>query len=54
MPSGIRALSLQLPETFKFKDYAPAVFHSLRERFSIDQVCPNEVDISRGVSFLFA
>ena len=26
-----------LPAAFKFKDYAPNVFHSLRERFSIDQ-----------------
>ena len=26
-----------LPRAFKFKDYAPNVFHSLRERFSIDQ-----------------
>ena len=26
-----------LPGTFKFKDYAPAVFHSLRERFHVDQ-----------------
>jgi 1-phosphatidylinositol-4-phosphate 5-kinase len=26
-----------LPADFKFKDYAPAVFHSLRERFEVDQ-----------------
>jgi hypothetical protein len=26
-----------LPGAFKFKDYAPAVFHSLRERFEVDQ-----------------
>jgi 1-phosphatidylinositol-4-phosphate 5-kinase len=26
-----------LPGTFKFKDFAPAVFHSLRERFEVDQ-----------------
>ena len=29
---------LKLPGAFKFKDYAPAVFHSLRERFAVDQV----------------
>lgn len=27
----------KLPGSFKFKDYAPAVFHSLRERFQVDQ-----------------
>ncbi len=27
----------KLPKPFKFKDYAPKVFHHLRERFNIDQ-----------------
>ena len=27
----------RLPGTFKFKDYAPKVFHHLRERWGVDQ-----------------